>query len=756
MVVAPLSFALAAIAALLAPRAVRAHSRPLRWGLTVASAVMAGLAGCQPTGTAAADAVLTGALGAFVVWVGCRARPWVVAAAAVGASVAAIASPVQVAALAAAGAMTAVALTARRAPMMSGAGALVVVQVALRLRIESPSAVSAAVAALLIAPIVVSGWRRTRSADKRAATIAAGTVLGLGLAAAGGGVAAALTARPSIEQGADAVASASSAAGRADTAAAAALLAAARDDFRRSQVQLDRWWAKPALMVPGVAQNVRAMATVSRSGRSLAHAGLRLTSEAPLDGLEVEGGRIPLSELEAIRPAFAQAAGALSAAVTDLSAARSPWLIPTAGGLFDRQVERLTRARDAAARGRLALEVLPDLLGRSGPRRYFLAVQTPVEARAAGGFIGNFGEVTADQGRLSLSRFGRLAELNEGGDPEAKVLREPREFVERYGRFAPAQTWQNVTMSPDFPTVGRVIADLYPQSGGTQIDGVIAIDPAGIAAMLRLTGPIAVKGWPQPLTTENVERVLQYEQYVALESPARVELLGQAAETAWGRLTTMTLPPLPTVLNALGPAVAGRHIQFSVADASRAAALNRLGVDGAFPPVDGDFFSVVTQNASGSKIEWFLRRAVDYRVRIRSGRIAVRARVDLRNEAPPDGLPDYLIGNTLGLPRGTTRLYVSIYSPWALSGARLDGRPLNMESERELGRWVYSAYVDIGPGGSARIELDLEGGWSDESDYSLGVHHQPTVTPDRLTLDVDGRRRAWSIDRDHRLAVSGR
>ena len=46
-------------------------------------------------------------------------------------------------------------------------------------------------------------------------------------------------------------------------------------------------------------------------------------------------------------------------------------------------------------------------------------------------------------------------------------------------------TWQQVNVSPNFPVTAQVIQQLYPQSGGDDVDGVIAIDPFGLASISK-------------------------------------------------------------------------------------------------------------------------------------------------------------------------------------------------------------------------------------------------------------------------------
>ncbi len=85
------------------------------------------------------------------------------------------------------------------------------------------------------------------------------------------------------------------------------------------------------------------------------------------------------------------------------------------------------------------------------------------------------------------------------------------------------------------------------------------------------------------------------------------------------RATSGSLPSPASLAQALGPAVRGRHIQLHSRRAEEQAALGRLGADGAVRYAGGDHLGLVTDNASQSKIDWFLRRAVDYHLRYDPG-----------------------------------------------------------------------------------------------------------------------------------------
>ncbi len=753
LLAAPAGFALGGLLVSRFPQALRARPWWITWSVAIASALGALAAGGQPAGLPVLDPIARMVFGGGVVVLARRAR---LVAVAIGAVVIAAASSLSgdglaAPAMLAAGVAVALALVERRARVVTPLVVAVAVQAGLRLGFAHPNGLSAAVVAAGLAPVAVSGYRRQRRVAKRRLRQAALVTTSAAVAAALGGVLAVALARPHLETGLRRGEAGLSAARAARQEAAASDLDAARASFGRAAADLGSWWARPARAVPLVNAHVRALDAAARSGERLSSAGVSVATAADLGGLRVDDGRLPLDAVEALARPVGSARRSVAGTRRTLRQARSPWLVPPVTARLDRVLERLDDTESTLRTTGDVLRVLPGLLGEGGPRNWFLAMQTPSEARASGGFIGNYGQIVADHGKVTLPRTGRIAELNAGGTRD-RTLTGPPDYVGRYARFDVASTWQNVTMSPDFPSVAQVIGGLYPQSGGEPIDGVIAVDPAGLAALLKLTGPVAVPGWPDPLTADNAERVLLYDQYVKLANPDRIDFLGDATRVVWDRLTTGQLPAPRALLDALAPAVRGRHLMVSSLRPEEDAVLAEVGVNGRMAPVDGDSLAVVTQNATGSKIEWFLRRQVDYAAAVGpAGALTAKVSVRLHNDAPPAGLPPYLIGNSVGARPGTDRLYVSVYTPWDLAGARLDGQPLALESEIELGRHVYSVYVDVPPRGDAVLELDLSGVYSRAGPYRLDLLPQPLVNADRVVLDTPVRERSLALDRPRRL-----
>jgi UDP-GlcNAc:undecaprenyl-phosphate GlcNAc-1-phosphate transferase len=525
-------------------------------------------------------------------------------------------------------------------------------------------------------------------------------------------------------------------------------------DFAAARTTLGRPGVSLALAVPGLASNVRAARALSAVGHDLAAEGARLSAAIDPTALRVRAGRVPVDAIRRITPDLVRGSRALHDARARIDAIDTTYLVAAVRTAHADLVARLGRASRDADRAVAAVRVAPAMLGADGPRRYFLAVENTAELRATGGFIGNWGEITADDGRLRLTRFGRIAELNGGGGVE-RVLRAPTDFLNRYGRFDITRTWQNVNMSPDFPTVARVIGELYPQAGGTPIDGVIAVDPEGLAALLAATGPVSVTGWPDPLTPDNVVAVTLRDEYERFAQPDRVEFLGAVANAVWQRFTTVDLPEPSVLGRTLSAAAHGKHLMLESLHRDEARMLSQIGVTGAVPPPRGDGLLLVNQNAAGNKIDYYLRRHVDLDVHLEpvahehvtTTGVRAHIRASLENTAPDHGLSRTAIGPfTDEFAAGENRTFLSVYSRHDFLAAQLDGAPTTLESTRELGRKVYSTFISIPSHATRRLDLDLDGlarlgpgGW-----YALDLTRQAVPTPDTVTVRLDVPR-GWRI-----------
>lgn len=552
-----------------------------------------------------------------------------------------------------------------------------------------------------------------------------------------------VTSRTSLTDGANAVEQGLAAARLGDIETAAGAFEVARSAFADASARLENPLATPGLAVPVLGPNLASLRSISDTAGELAETGAVVATAAP-GSLTVVGGRFPLEKIRELAPDLAEAAVSLRRAQGTVDGLDQAFLLPALRDKVASFDGELRQAADEAEVAAQALAVLPEILGADGPRRYFLMVQNNAELRATGGFMGNYGELVADDGRIRLERLGRHQDLNLAGPP-VKVLEAPADYLARYERFEVASTWESVNLSPDLPTVGQVIAGLYPQSGGGPIDGVLVVDPVGLAGFLRLIGPIDVAPWPTPITAENVVEVTLNRAYVDFEDTNdRIDFLGDVAQVVADVFSTSDLGGPARILGALGAPASDGHLAAWFTRPEEQALADRAAFASRVAPVTSDSVLIVNQNAGGNKLDYYFRRSSSYEVTLRpvDGQLLVSAslRVDMENQAPAEGLPRYIIGPFDDrFEPGVNRSYTSLYSPLNLVGATWEGETLALDVERELGRNVYSAFLDIPPRSTRTLDVDLEGvltplpgGW-----YELDVLRQPFLTTDPVSVKIE-------------------
>lgn len=713
------------------------------------AAIGGGFSEAAPTGTRAVDVLLAAGFAAVVTFAAARARRWtwfVVAGLAAIAAGTAVTTAVAAIALAAS---VAGALISRRRAIGAVVGALAV-QVLLRLPDLGFHGSSSLYTAVAVAPVLISGYlllpRRRRRLVHRCA-LAGAAVCGVGLAVFGASVALAWS---GVHDGVQHAREGLDAASDGDQEAAAALFESATRSLASSHRVLGAWWARPARVVPVLAQHAEALEVATGQAAEVAGAAGDVAVSADLEKIRYTSGRIDLARLAATREPLEHAASVMKVASDRLDRAASPWLV---GPIRDR-VDGLAADVDGTLGDvELAAEaaaVAPGLLGGEGTRHYLVLFTQPAEARGLGGFIGSWAELRATDGDLDLTESGPINELLTAPGREQRRLTGPPEYLARYGRFRPWEYLQDTSFAPDMPTVASVMAELYPQAGGRPVDGVIVADPYGLAALLKLTGPIRVEGAPERLTADNVAQFLVRDQYIQFgASRERRDFLEQVGRETFDQLVNGTLPGPRKLGAALGPAVAERRLMVFAFDPAEERFFEHLGVAGRAPrPEGGDGLMLVTQNKGNNKIDSFLERTIDYRATYdpHTGALKATATVTLRNGAPSSGLPDAIIGNNdQGYPLGTNLLYFSFYTPHHLREARLDGERIGLEFQRELGWAVYSRFLEIPPGGSVQIELDLEGLLDTGAEYRLVVGPQPLVNPDDVIATVQPAK-GWLVE----------
>ena len=541
----------------------------------------------------------------------------------------------------------------------------------------------------------------------------------------------------------------------------------ARSDFAQAGIHFgsatriaNGFAGKSAAALPAVGNTVDLARGLSEAGSDLAAAGIDLSGALGslpdgIDSLAPSGGRLPLDAYASILPSLRAAEAETASAAQVLDEAPTSFTVgPALDALWDARLAT-QQASQALSAARELMEGLPSFAGEGGERRYLVVAQNPAELRGTGGIWGAYAIMTFRDGRLSISDTAPIQTLAD--PPAAEVPAPSKDYARNYDQFGGAASWHNLNMTPDFPSAAQAALANYRAGQGTQLDGVIAVDPYAFKSMLAVTGGVSIPGVSGRLNVTNVVNFTTNEAYSLFPSPKdRKIVLGAVAAGVLQRFLGVRGSGIPR-LRALGDAVSGGHLLVYSTNRAFQDGLETAGAAGRFwAPPDSDVAAVTVNNASGSKVDYYAVRAVSYDVRLGAAHDAVAdltAQID--NHAPTSGQPKYVIGPFVhGSQPGDQIPLITAWchDPCSLVSARRDGRKVTVAPGTENGVAWYRDYrtIPAGQTGSFAITTRTTDAWTGNSSggtYRLTFYGQPTIRPTTLNVSIaapDGMQIAWT------------
>ncbi len=412
------------------------------------------------------------------------------------------------------------------------------------------------------------------------------------------------------------------------------------------------------------------------------------------------------------------------------------------GPLGDARREFDEMAASSARRltdGAEALGASRTFLGSGGSRRYLIAAQNNAEMRDQGAIL-SYVAVTLRDGRMSIERHGSVHELMLTGPTATPV---PPGTQEVFGSLRPTQTWASVNATADFAFSGRAMADMYRQATGQAIYGVIALDVPALARVLAAIGPVSIEGVAEPVTADNVGRLLLHDFYQGLapgsDQSVRRERQGDVVEAVVDRITSGARDAV-ALGRALGDAARGGHFRLWSADAAEQGVFERTGLAGGPATKDPErTFHVAVENRTASKLDFFLKPSVRQEVRLtKEGTAVVRTTVVMDNQAPRDAPPSYQFGPAEIVEKPGD------YLAWALLWGPAGSRQL--QSEVYESGLNLSQFVLVVPAGEQR-EVTFETVVPDAvRDGRVEIRLVPQARLEPVPLEIRLEAPGWHVE----------
>lgn len=424
-------------------------------------------------------------------------------------------------------------------------------------------------------------------------------------------------------------------------------------------------------------------------------------------------GRVDVDLLRSQEPQLSELSShaiRLDADAAAISDPRYVSLLADARSQLQNQISGITSVIENAA---LAARLAPSMMGGDGPRTYFMGFQTNAEARGTGGLLGGYGILRFDNGVPVVDTLAPNTELDDAVAPIEFGL----EYDQQYGYAQPFTDFRNSNLSPHFPYAAQIWKAMWAEETGTEVDGVIAIDPVALSYILEAVGPVTMPDG-EVISENNVVELTESTAYFRFptDQAARKQYLQDIANAVVTKMTGQVKSPRK-LLDAIGKAVSERRIAVWSSVPTEQKLLEQTPLAHVLPSDDAPYAAVVVNNLGGNKLDYYLKTQVEYAAdECRGDTRASTVNVKLTNTAPDGELPDYVAGSPglsrellIAVPPGTNITSVRLFATKGaeLSSAILNGERVPAIINTELGHPVFEVQVIIPPGQTADISYQL-------------------------------------------------
>jgi hypothetical protein len=480
----------------------------------------------------------------------------------------------------------------------------------------------------------------------------------------------------------------------ADPAQAAGVIDRISEDTSAARALTgDPIWAL-AEGLPWIGPQLSAISTVTQAADDVATTAIaplaQVATSFSVDSLRPQNGRFDVAALAELNEPAARSAARLAEASAEVDAIRPDSLVaPLRAPIAEVQTlfAEVSAGADALRR---ATALMPAMLGANGPRDYLVLFQNNAEWRSLGGIAGAMAVMHTEDGVMSLSAQGSTRDFQRYPEP---VVPLPPEVQEVYGK-RPGLYVQNVTQVPDF-TVGATLArEMWKREFGSEVSGVIAVDPVTLSYLLEATGPVTLPTG-DVLSAETAVPLLLNEVYQRYERPAdQDDFFAAATAAVFGTLSSGAADPAK-LIEALARAGDERRLYLWSADAADQAVLDGTSLQGRLPVSDAEAtrFGVYFNDGTGSKMDYYMNvAAATGWCTDTEGTAEAELTVRLRSDAPADAanLPDYITGGgSFGTPPGLIDTVAYLYLPEGAEVITAGATPTVAQPEPGFGGGIH-------------------------------------------------------------------
>ena len=354
------------------------------------------------------------------------------------------------------------------------------------------------------------------------------------------------------------------------------------------------------------------------------------------------------------------------------------------------------------AERRNELEILANIYqkmgGFRGEKTFLILFQNNLELRPGGGFIGSFGIVKTNNGKISDVEVHDTG-IFDGRIPNTKTPPQP------LSELAFVKSWKlrDSNWSPDFRANAEKAEYFYRLGGGTEdFDGVIGVNSDVLNSFLSVTGPVKIDDFPGEYNDQTAILLLEYqvekgflEQGIGKEG--RKDIMKDLAAVLVQKAHNFKFSEQLEMLKKIEEHLKKKDIQLFFKDNDLQKEIEETSWSGSVKSADGDYLMISDANMNSLKSDYCIKRKIDYNV-------------DLSSEKPRAVLNLTYLHTCKDRDWMTTNYtdWLRVYAPSSSFLSEAAGQDGDVQFAEDFSKKVFAMKVFVPLGQSKTITLKYE------------------------------------------------
>ncbi len=419
-----------------------------------------------------------------------------------------------------------------------------------------------------------------------------------------------------------------------------------------------------------------------------------------------------------------------------------------------------TNAKSLSSYSQTALDLsslITEFTGTDSKKNYLILLLNNAELRPGGGFIGNIGEISFDNGKLQDVNIEDIYALD--GQLKEKI-NPPVQLTQKLGvdrLYLRDSNW-----STDFALNAAIARDFYKKETGKTVDGVFALDLSFVQKLLEEIGPLKLDDYNETITAANLFDKGEYYAEVGFFPGSTQKkdffasltrkLISQITADLSSQTSTNNKTPWLGIVAATSESLDEKHLLLAfdnpiLSSYAKSKNWSNLLPPSSFDPADDsnatkDFLALSEANVGANKVNRYLERSVNYEMTIgRDADLVAKFTITYKNNSPADTWPG-----------GTYVNYLRVYTPLrvGLDSYQIDGRtpdkpknpkipnPEDVQTSTEGNLTAFASLIEVPVGKTKTItytyripkNIKLE----TAPTYSLYIDKQPGTEKDKFNF----------------------